>query len=612
MLTLPPKTLVPKKAYSNIGELKSDYKALKISVIDVVTIGKNINTVGRFLANDALPIKYQTKDIVLDKNGLGALLLKVAHEDPKEYGSVISKLKDLGNQSSYSTGLSFGIKDLRLANSSVIKAEFLKMEKDLIAAKDPVKWVRNFAANDMKSSIILKEVHDDLKKKDSGLYHLLQSSLGSKKNQVEQMLAGPMFVTDHKGDPVPVLIKNSYVDGLTAAEYWTTMAGVRKGMMDRALETMDTGAFSKEVINSGLYGKITEHDCGTDEGILVSLKDKPVHYLDRYASKGNVGIKAQTLITKDVLKNYKGESIRVRSPLTCKARHQPCAMCFGLKENCKLPSIGDAIGVISAQSLSEPSVQLGMRTFHSGGAVGAQSISGFDRAKQLVELPKVVPDKAALAESSGTVSKVSEAPQGGHYISVGGNIHYSLMKPTVKEGDKVHRGDTLSLGNVKPQELAELKGTLDAKQYIVNEVVKLYEDAGRTIRRPLVETAIGQIIRYAQITDPGESDTTVGDYLPVNEIEFRNKSLKKKIIYKEIVKGIGLAPFKSEDFLARLNFERIPEVIQRGAAMGWKSEIHGTHPVPGYAYGAEYGQKPTPGAKSPEKQIALPILFKKK
>jgi len=186
------------------------------------------------------------------------------------------------------------------------------------------------------------------------------------------------------------------------------------------------------------------------------------------------------------------------------------------------------------------------------------------------------------------------------------------MKPIVKEGDKVKRGDALSLGNIKPQELAELKGTLDAKQYIVNEVVKLYEDAGRTIRRPLVETAIGQVIRYAQVVDPGDSETTIGDYLPVNEIEFRNRTLKKKITYKEMVKGIGLAPFMHNDFLARLNFERIPEVIQRGAAQGWKSELSGTHPIPGYAFGAEFNQLPTAGAKLPEKKVEMPILFKKK
>jgi len=451
MLTLPPVSVTPKKVYNNISELKSDYKALKVSVRDVVVVNKVVNTVGRHLANDSLPAKYQSKDIVLDKKGLSTLLDKIAHDDPKDYGPIVSRLKDLGNAASYSSGVSFGIKDLRLANPNIIKNEFLRMEKELIKAKDPVKWVQDFAAKDMKDSIILKEVHKDLKDKDSGLYHLVQSSLSGKKNQVEQMLAGPMFVTDHNGEPVPVLIKNSYADGLSASEYWTTMAGVRKGMMDRALETMDTGAFSKEVINSGLYGKITEKDCGTDEGISVSIKDKAVHYLDRFTAKGNAGIKVNTLVTKELLKTFKGEFIRVRSPLTCKARTQPCAMCFGLKENGKLPDVGDNIGVTAAQSLAEPSVQLGMRTFHSGGAVGAQSISGFDRAKQLVELPKIVHDKAALAESSGTVSKVSEAPQGGHYISVGGNVQFSMMKPIVKEGDKVKRGDALSLGNIKPQ-----------------------------------------------------------------------------------------------------------------------------------------------------------------
>ncbi len=129
------------------------------------------------------------------------------------------------------------------------------------------------------------------------------------------------------------------------------------------------------------------------------------------------------------------------------------------------------------------------------------------------------------------------------------------------------------------------------------------------------------MIRYAQVVDPGDSETTIGDYLPVNEIEFRNRTLKKKITYKEMVKGItykemvkgiGLAPFMHNDFLARLNFERIPEVIQRGAAQGWKSELSGTHPIPGYAFGAEFNQLPTAGAKLPEKKVEMPILFKKK
>jgi len=614
VMTLPPIKAAPVAFYNSVNELENAYKGHKVSVRDVVAIGKKVNTVGRILVNNALPTELRNDDITLDKKNINILLDKIAKTHEKDYGPIVSKLKDLGNAASYSSGVSFGLSDLKLTNPTLVRKEFQKLEQELAVAKNPVAWVQSFA-NKMKESAIIKEVHKDLTDKDSGLNQMMKSSLSGKTNQIEQMMVGPMFVNDHNEQPVPILIKHGYAEGLTASEYWTTMAGVRKGMMDRALATEDSGAFSKQMINSGLYGKITEIDCGTTEGINVNLDGEMVHAIDRYTAKGNPGVAANTLVKSDLVKRMKAEGIhflKVRSPLTCKARNAPCAMCFGLREDGKLPRIGDNIGVIAAQSLSEPSVQLTMKKFHTGGSVGAKSIGGFDQAVQLLEMPKIVQDKAILSEVNGTVTKVNAAPQGGHYVSVGGELHYGLMQPIVKEGDKVLKGDRLTEGNIKPQELAALKNTLEAKKYIVDSIVDSYAASGRIVRRPLVETAVGQIVRYGQITDTGsDKNVVIGDYMPINELDFRNKELAKPIQYEEIVKGLKLSPEMSNDFLARMNFQHLQKSITQGAAQSWKSELHGTHPIPGYAYGAEFGNATTTMPDKTMKRVDMPSYMKK-
>ena len=994
VMTMPPKTLKPVARYMNIKELETAYKAMKVRVRDVVVVRHTPNTVGRHLVNDALPEKYRSKNIVLDKKALSEILQDMAENDQKSYGRVVSRLKDLGNMAAFTHGTSFGLGDLTLQNREKIRKEMNKLERELMMAKDKDKFIEEFSKK-MDNSVIIQEVEQDLKRKESGLYDLMKSSLGGKRGQINQMMVGPMFVNDYKNKPVPVLIKNSFADGLTSSEYFTTLAGARKGMMDRQLSTADSGYLSKELVNNVLFGKISEDDCKTTAGTDVDISDMPLNIIDRFTAAGNLGVKPNTLITMKLLKELSGKgvkTIKIRSPLTCKAKNVPCAKCFGLRENGQVPQVGDNIGVLAGQSLAEPSTQLTMKcssglistvngiipmslffqqstiesieddvetaipcfnvmdkcgqvetlsvqrhkphddiyliktrsgacvltqgnhpmwvnenqirkgfsnrntklvgdmlykctsttprvmansrefnlivkpardisredtiwvdysslyggdvvpdidpyiagyfaaegsfrvgngtekyegvkvatifslssnspwfnqdiigsklnvpfsapqksytvygleyaknlsmyigyscdehrahnkclmmdiaslspewcqrfleayidgdghvfessgvtvakttstsweltsqivaichklglhpsvmstdsapsrdelrtsfdieirfsssysplesmkikdvkpmkhqfgairgydsvtlvkklrnwsgyvydvktktsgymagtihnhnSFHTGGAVGGSTLSGFDVASNILHMPKVLPNKATLSTVDGRVTKVSKAPQGGWYISVKGEEHYGLERPIVKENQLVKRGDRLTEGNIKPQELAELTDAGAARKMVSESIFNAYKDSGRTVRKNLIETAVSLIARHATVTDPGDADdVTIGDRMAVNEIEERNKTLANKIKFKEIINGIGVAPFHSEDFLARMNFNHIPQTITRGASMGWKSQLHGENPIPGYAYGAEFGLSPTPGANKERTRV---------
>jgi len=274
-------------------------------------------------------------------------------------------------------------------------------------------------------------------------------------------------------------------------------------------------------------------------------------------------------------------------------------MCTGLQANGDSFSIGTNIGVIAGQAIGEPSTQLSMNAFHTGGIAkgrGAESTSKFKRLANILTMPKTVPGSATLALSSGTVEKVTKPPQGGHEIYIKGVKHYvpSGLDLKIKKGSRVSRGDALSEGIVNPKQLLPLKGMQAVQDHLAGELHGLMRTV-TPVRRRNSEITVKAITNLTRIEDPGDHpEWVVGDLRPYSKVRAWNKRRKKSSVvrHEPILKGVDVLPLNmQEDWLAMMNYNDLSRNFIRAAQQGFRSNLHGFHPVPALAYAKEFGKK---------------------
>lgn len=589
--------------FPSIDAATAAVKRGMVTPTDVVTIGKLRTTVGRYLYNELLPHDHRDYETQVTKGTLTKTLSKVLKSHSKDFGGVVNSLKDLGNAHATKSGYTITLGDIR---------PLTKERDQILAAADRVAaTIRKMPiADEAKRLKIIDaynratdQIDELLKKQDISKNGLLQSVASGARGdwtQVRQVVAAPMLLRGSGGRIVATPARRSYAEGLSTADYFIQSFGARAGAVDRSKQTSVPGYFAKRLINANLDQVVTAEDDPNDPGIPTPVDS--THALDRFLAEDYPGVaKRGDLITQDVLTALKRaghKDVQVMSPLTSTLSHGVSAKAVGLMPGGKLPAIGDNVGVTFAQSMSEPATQLQMKTFHTGGAakggIGANLASGMQRVLQLFEMPDVVPGAGTLATLDGKVERVDQAPQGGHYVVVGGVRHYvpATRELTVKPGDQVQKGQLITDGVIRPQDLLMLKGMRAVQDYLVDEILKVYADQGVNLRRVVVETAIRPLTNLARVRDPGDlGDQYVpGDYAPLHRLEHHARS-GKKVEYEPVIKGINTLPlFSNEDWLAQLNFKDLKKVVQKGASMGWSSDIHGTHPIPAYVHGAEFGK----------------------
>jgi len=273
---------------------------------------------------------------------------------------------------------------------------------------------------------------------------------------------------------------------------------------------------------------------------------------------------------------------------------------MGLSENGRPYDTGTNIGVIAGQSIGEPSTQLSLNVFHTGGLAkgrGARSFSTFDRMKQLLTMPKEVPDEAPLARSGGTITKIEKAPQGGEYVYIGGDPHYvpSSQTRAFKRGDRVARGDSLTTdGVVNPKQLLPLKGVEAVQDYLTDHIHGVLKEAA-PVKKRNVEVVVKTLTNVTRVEDPGDHpDWAPGDLRPASQvIDWNRKKAKKgkKVSHSPVLKGIDVLPKElEEDWVARMNFQDLSRTLAQAAREGWRSNIHGFHPIPALAHASEFGK----------------------
>ncbi len=479
-----------------------------------------------------------------------------------------------------------------------------------------------FISNEDRYSLVIKTWDETTKEVTNALqnhldrfnpiYMMANSGARGSMNQIRQLAGMRGLMANTSGKAIEIPIRANFREGLNVIEYFISSRGARKGLADTALRTADSGYLTRRLVDVSQDVIIRELDCGASDGLMASDivegdgKDKTVieAFRDRLIGRYLVNdfideITGEVLISKDKMMDdndadlleAKGVTeIEIRSTLTCRSHHGVCAKCYGANlANGNPVAVGEAVGIIAAQSIGEPGTQLTMRTFHTGGVASAEDITqGLPRVEELFEARK--PKKTAvLAEESGTIFlDESERPDNDNNTHViiklddGGElpmaIPFGLKYKDSLEGKHVEKGQIISDGVINPHDVLRLKGEIAVQDYLIKEVQNVYRLQGVDINDKHIEVIVRQMIRKVRIEDNGTGDLLIGTLADKYEVEEKNKEIKAQIESGDntvteikcspVLLGITKAALATDSFLSAASFQETTKVLTDAAIKG--------------------------------------------
>ena len=405
------------------------------------------------------------------------------------------------------------------------------------------------------------------------------------------------------GKTIEIPIKANFREGLSVLEYFISSRGARKGMADTALRTADSGYLTRRLVDVSQDVIIREHDCGTNDGIWVFEINDGNQVIEPFAERlvgrylvedfkddqGNVLVSKDKLMNEDdakIITDAGVTRIKIRSVLTCHARHGVCAKCYGsnLASRTEIGT-GEAVGIIAAQSIGEPGTQLTMRTFHTGGVAGSDITQGLPRVEELFEARK--PKRAAtLTENAGIVSiddsrKGSTRPITVTNPETGESKIYQvpLGQPLrVSNGDEVAMGTALTEGALNPHDVLRTRDVEAVQAYLIQEVQRVYRQQGVDINDRHIEVIVRQMMRKVRVEEQGDTDLLPGSMGDVFEFEDANEAGAKKAAeegrefepatYTPVLLGITKASLATDSFLSAASFQETTRVLTEAAIKG--------------------------------------------
>ena len=596
------------KSFKDIKELESGIRKGEIGYNDQVKVGGINSGVGRFMIAGALPPAMRkgilSSKAPLDGKAQRALLTTIAKDHKNDYGESVNKLKDLGNDWATNTAFSVGMEDI-MPERGIRTAALGRADREAAADRSRGQ-TKAIMAYDRATQELHRKI-DGLSEKNSALVTMYRAGIKPNKDTLRQIKMAPMLISNAKGEVIKTPVRRSYSEGLDVADYWTSMSGSRKGIIQKVQSVSEPGYISKQVMNSVMNNLVIDEDCGTDRGISLPLDEKDI--LDRHLAAdtkaGRRMFQAGTLITPDIrssLRNNKVSRVQVRSPLKCAHGPGVCKKCYGLNEEGQLPEVGTNVGVHAGQAIGERATQLAMKAFHTGGtaATKTQLVDDFSRVKDMLRFPQTLRGSATLSTMAGRVDKIQKDPAGGTNVFVAGERHYvpqTLGAPmyggkTLRTGMQVRRGMPLSLGPVNPHQMLPLTGIDQVQNHLADELHSVYGKEG--IRRRHSEMVVKALTNLTKIDDPGGHKQYIrGDYAPTSAVSNLNRKYKDfdPIIHQPILKGVDVLPMEmQEDWIAKLNHQDLKRTVLDAAQQGWTSQLHGMHPIPPVVFGAEFGQ----------------------
>jgi DNA-directed RNA polymerase subunit beta' len=431
---------------------------------------------------------------------------------------------------------------------------------------------------------------------------MVDSGARGNTQQIRQIAGMKGLVSNPRGEMIPRPIKSSFREGLSVLEYFISTHGARKGLADTALRTADSGYLTRRLVDVAQELIVRVNDCGTARGIWLDdlFPDEAGRrsYLETRAygrvlaedtelSDGTV-LSTGTVLDDELVAKLRDDTVvsrvRVRSVLTCEAEHGVCTMCYGQSlATGRLIELGEAVGVIAAQSIGEPGTQLTMRTFHTGGVVGEDITHGLPRVVELFEA-RTPKGAAVLARDSGVVRVEEE--EGGRRVTVvtEDGAEESVLVPArahleVSAGQEVVAGDALVEGPKDPKELLEVKGIRDTQQYLVEEVQKVYRDQGVSIHDKHIELIVRQMLRRVLVAEPGDSPFLPGERVDAQVFAEANRNLvqeqKRPAEGRPELMGITKASLATDSWLSAASFQETTRVLTEAAIEGRSDRLFG-------------------------------------
>ena len=577
-------------------------------------------SVGRIIFNQGIPqdlgfidrkedpFQYEISFPVVKKT-MGQIIERVIRTHGlTESAEVIDYIKALGFKYATLAGITYSMDDVKVppAKKELLKEADSKVEnirkqyaRGLITDEERYNAVISvWEETTNKVSHAMEDNFDDL----NPVYMMVKSGSRGNMNQLRQIAGMRGLMASTTGKAVEIPIKSSFAEGLDALEYFISAHGARKGLSDTALRTADSGYLTRRLVDVAQDIIVREYDCGTHEGIIVyDIKDgnqiiekMQERLIGRYAVEDvidpktkEVIVDTETMITEDIAEKIVEagiEKLQVRSVLGCHSKHGVCQKCYGMGlARRDLVSIGEAVGIIAAQSIGEPGTQLTMRTIHSGGVAGVADITqGLPRVEELFEARKPK-GLAIITEIDGKV-KIKETKKKKEVIITNNSESKTYTIPfgsnlKVKNGDIVEACDPLIEGSINPSEILAIKGPEGVYEYLISEVQKVYRNQGVDINDKHIEVIGRQMLKKVRVEDNADTDMFPGSLIDMYDFEDKNTEAvengKRPATGKRVLLGITKASLATESFLSAASFQETTRVLTEAAVKGKVDDLVG-------------------------------------
>jgi DNA-directed RNA polymerase subunit beta' len=560
-------------------------------------------TLGRALFNEALPDDYAYADYEVGKKQLGQIVNDLAERYPKvQVAYCLDQLKDLGFHWATRSGVTVSIGDVE---TPADKPQILSSYEDR-ANKIDKQYERGLITDDERRQELIEIWTDATSRlgtamennfsKTNPIYMMVHSGARGNMVQMRQIAAMRGLVVNPKGEIIARPIKSNFREGLSVLEYFISTHGGRKGQADTALRTADSGYLTRRLVDVSQDVIIREEDCGTERGLSKTIAhpdgsgnlliDEHVETAvyartlatDVFGPDGEVLLKAGVDlgdVNIRLLVDNGISSVKVRSVLTCEASSGTCAMCYGRSlASGKLVDVGEAVGIVAAQSIGEPGTQLTMRTFHTGGVAGDDITQGLPRVVELFEArqPK---GKAPIAEATGRVQvedsdrlkKIIITPDDGSEVA-----EFAVSRRArllVEDGDHVEVGQQLTAGTPDPQDVLRVLGVRRVQEHLVDEVQSVYRTQGAPIHDKHIEIIIRQMLRRVTVIESGDSNLLAGDLVDRLAYEAANRHVVAEggtpASGRPVLMGITKASLATESWLSAASFQETTKVLTDAA-----------------------------------------------
>lgn len=622
------------KVFRNMDEAMMAYDAKEITLHSKIKVRRTVEfqgepvtglvetTMGRMIFNRPIPqdlgyvirstpeeaLKFEI-DFLVGKKQLGKIIDRCIKVHGTEHtAEVLDEIKAQGYKYSTISGITVAVCDATIPAS----------KKDILAAADTeideirAEYAEGFLSDAERYNAVLRtwekatnDVTDALQKgldRYNPIYMMADSGARGSMSQIRQLAGMRGLIANTSGKTIEIPIRANYREGLNILEYFISSRGARKGLADTALRTADSGYLTRRLVDVSQEVIILEDDCGTTEGLEVfeitsgpeSIEPLKERLIGRYLVEDFCDEDGTVLVSKDKLMDdddadiitaHGVERIKIRSVLNCRAKNGVCRKCYGASlANGKAVTVGEAVGIIAAQSIGEPGTQLTMRTFHTGGVASEEDITqGLPRVEELFEArkPKHV---AIINEIDGKVA-FQEIKKSRHVVvtneETGDSRSYLIpfgSRLTVKEGEYIKRGKRITEGSVNPHDVLAISGTQEVQNYLIQEVQRVYRMQGVDTNDKHIEIIVRQMLRKVRVDDAGDTGLLVSSLADKNEVLTANEQIRERIAngetelreatYTPILLGITKASLATDSFLSAASFQETTRVLTDAAIKG--------------------------------------------